>query len=73
MSIEIGVVFGLNPLCRETSEKWHDDCVVVKNKTRGSSYVLWNGDVGMDVALFGLSSRDFREEAACNSGDCQAE
>ena len=35
MSIEIGAVFGLNHVWRETSEKSHDNCVgAKKNKER---------------------------------------
>jgi len=40
MSIEIGAVFGLNHVWRETSEKWHDDCVGAKKK-QGEPVMCW--------------------------------
>ncbi|RPA90588.1 hypothetical protein L873DRAFT_402325 [Choiromyces venosus 120613-1] len=40
MSIEIGAVFGLHHVWRETGEKWHNDCVRAKKK-QGEAVICW--------------------------------
>jgi len=61
MSIEIGWFYGPSTVWPEKGEKWHDDCVGVKNK-RGNVVMCWGMISWNWTGLFWVWEQQTEEE-----------